>query len=79
MRFGTSTSYATAPPGRDNDGASRRISAVYSTALGVAPISHPQSHGSKNSIPGLQLAKALPGLAVETHELHLLDRNVIGR
>ncbi len=30
-------------------------------------------------IPGLQLPKALPGLAVETHELHLLDRNVIGR
>src|ERR1700730_16310236 len=28
-------------------------------------------------IPGLQLAKTLPGFAVETHELHLLDRNVI--
>src|ERR1700716_3521951 len=31
------------------------------------------------SISGLQLAKALPCLAVEAHELHLLDRNVIGR
>jgi hypothetical protein len=79
MRQGTSASYATAPPGRDADGASRRISAVYSAAPSVAPISHPQSHGSKNSIPGLQLAKTLPGLAVETHELHLIDRNVIAR
>jgi hypothetical protein len=31
------------------------------------------------SIPGLQFAKTLPGLAVEAHELHLVHRHVIGR
>jgi hypothetical protein len=30
-------------------------------------------------IPRLQLPEPLPGLAAEPHELHLLDRNVIGR
>src|SRR6201994_1142007 len=30
-------------------------------------------------IPLLQLAKPLPALAVEAHELHLVDRHMIGR
>src|ERR1700682_2236877 len=30
-------------------------------------------------IPGLQLAEPLPLLAGKAHDLHLLDRNVIGR
>ena len=30
-------------------------------------------------IPGLQFAKPFPRLAVEAHELHLVDRHVVGR
>src|ERR1700730_8981188 len=54
-------------------------------AISPSSISHMRFPASRRpgmtghkSIPGLQLAKTLPGLAVETHELHLLDRNVIG-
>src|SRR5262244_2709875 len=34
---------------------------------------------SENSIPRLQFPKALPALAVEAHELHLVDGHVVGR
>ena len=31
----------------------------------------------RKSVPRLQLAETIPGLAVEAHELHLVDRNVV--
>src|SRR6516225_11962545 len=34
---------------------------------------------SRTSIPRLQFAETFPALAVEAHELHLVDRHVIGR
>jgi len=39
----------------------------------------PTPRNDQGQFPGLQLAKPLPGLAIETHELHLLNRHVIGR
>src|SRR6202035_4559221 len=48
-------------------------------------LAHANSHGrsttrsTRRLIPRLQFAETLPALAVEAHELHLVDRDVIGR